>query len=79
MQENLISYRITAGHNEKRPKIHWVNNYIARKKYGKSIWPFHQRMISLSAYYLISLVSETYLNALLSLSLVDKIKKIKRY
>lgn len=79
VQEDLISYRVTAGYNEKRPKIHWVNNYIARKKYGKYIWPLHQRMLSLSAYYLISLISETYLNALLSLPLVDHIKKIKRY
>ena len=52
LQEHLISYRIPAEHNEKRPRIHWVNNYLARKKYGSSIWPFHQRFLSQSAHWL---------------------------
>lgn len=79
LQDKLISYRIPAGHNEKRPVIHWVNNYVVRKNFSKSIWPFHQRIVSQSAYFLISRVPEVFLDTLLSLSLVNQIKGIKRY
>ncbi len=79
LQENLLYYRVPAGHNEKRPKIHWVNNYIARKKFGKHIWPLHQRIISQYAYYLISRVPEALLNGVLDMNIVRRIKKIKTY
>ncbi len=77
LQENLLYYRIPD--NEKRPKIHWVNNYVARKRFGKYIWPWHQRMISLSAYCLISHVPSVLLNNVLDLKVANKIKRIKKY
>jgi len=79
LQENLVYYRIPADHNEKRPKIHWVNNYNARKRFGKHIWPFHQRLISLSTYGLISHIPSVFLNNLLDLKVVNKIRNITRY
>jgi glycosyltransferase involved in cell wall biosynthesis len=77
LQENLLYYRIPA--NEKRPKIHWINNYVARKRFGKYIWPWHQRMISLSAYCLISHAPPVLLNNILDLKVANKIKKISKY
>ena len=79
LQEKLLYYRVSSGHNEKRPKIHWVNNYIVRKKFGKYIWPLYQRFVSLSAYFLISNVPSVSLNYLLDLKFVKRIQRIKKY
>lgn len=76
LQEALVYYRILSAHNEKRGSLHWKNNYTARKKYAKYIWPFHLRILSLIFYFIVSNIPETYLNGLLRLGVVNKVKNI---
>lgn len=77
LQEYLVYYRMPAGHNEKRGNIHWKNNYLARKRYSKLIWPLHIRFLSLLLFFLISHIPGVLLDYLLSLRIVERIKNIK--
>jgi len=77
LQEFLVYYRMPAGHNEKRGNIHWRNNYIARRKYSKLIWPLHIRFLSLMFFFIISQVPAVFLDSLLKLKIVSRIKNIK--
>lgn len=76
-QENLVYYRIPASHNDRRGRVHWKNNYIARKKHSKFIWPAHQRMLSTLLYFFISHFPEGSLDNLIHFRIIDKIKNIK--
>lgn len=77
LQENLVYYRIPTKHSEKRGNIHWKNNYIARKRHSKFIWPLHERFFSLFFYLIISHIPNIFLDNLLNLKIVNKIKNIK--
>lgn len=77
LQESMVYYRVPARQNAKRGKIHWENNYTARKKYGKFIWPLHQRSLSLSIYYIASHVPDVLLDRIFNMSLLHKIRNIK--
>ena len=77
LQENLVYYRIQTTHNEKRGAIHWKNNYSARKKYSKFIWHFHKRCLSLIFFYIMNHAPRYFLDNLLNLKIVNKIKNIK--
>lgn len=77
LQENLVYYRVPTSHNERRGQIHWNNNYNARKKHGKFIWPLHQRIMSMLFFFVISHMPENYLNSLIRFNAVNRIKKIK--
>lgn len=76
LQENLLYYRIQAKHSEKRSTIHWKNNYAARKKYSKFIWPIHKRFCSLFLYFFISKIPGIFLNNLLDLKITKRIRNI---
>jgi GT2 family glycosyltransferase len=76
-QENLVYYRIPSSHNERRGRVHWINNYIARKRHSKFIWPAHQRMLSTLLYFLISHIPDGSLDNLLHFKIIDKIKNIR--
>ena len=77
LQENLIYYRMPALHNEKRGHIHWRNNYTARKRYSRLIWPFHIRFLSLLLFFFVSRLPDTLLDYLTNLKIVERIKHIK--
>lgn len=77
LQENLVYYRIPSNHNEKRHSIHWKNNYIARKRHSKFIWPFYQRLFSMSFYYIISKIPDRFLNDLFNIQIVNRIRNIR--
>jgi len=77
LQENLIYYRMPSEHNEKRGSMHWRNNYIARKKYSKLIWPLHIRFLSLLLFFLVSRLPDVFLDYLLNLKIAERIKHIK--
>jgi glycosyltransferase involved in cell wall biosynthesis len=77
LQENLVYYRIQTTHNEKRGAIHWKNNYSARKRYSKFIWNFYERCPSLIFFYIMHHTPKYFLDNLLDLKIVDKIKNIK--
>jgi glycosyltransferase involved in cell wall biosynthesis len=76
-QENLVYYRIPASHNDRRGRVHWKNNYIARKRHSKFIWPAHQRVLSTLLYFFISHIPEGSLDNLLQFKIIDKIKNIR--
>jgi GT2 family glycosyltransferase len=78
LQENLVYYRIQGNHNEKRGKIHWRNNYLARKRYSRAIWEWNERIFTLSIYFILSHVPDTFVEKLFSLTAVDKMKRIER-
>ena len=78
IQKNLVFYRTPQDENEKRGREHYKNYFFALKKHGNNIWPFHQRIISLTMFYIIKLLPDVFLSYLLNTSIVHKIKKIKR-
>lgn len=77
LQENLLYYRIQTNHVEKRDRTHWKNNYAARKRYSKFIWPLHKRFLSLSFFCIISYLPDIFLRMLFNTSIVNKIRKIE--
>lgn len=77
LQENLVYYRIPSNHNKKRHSIHWKNNFIARKRYSKFIWPFYQRLFSMSFYYITSKIPNRFLNDLFNTQIVNRIRNIR--
>lgn len=77
LQENLIYYRITSVHNEKRGNMHWRNNYIARKKYSKLIWPLQFRFLSLCFFLIVGCMPQPLLDAVLDLKVINRLKSIK--
>ncbi len=76
LQEKLVYYRMSTNHNEKRGKLHWQNNYIARKRYSKAIWPFYKRFFSLFFYFIVCHLPGVCLEWLLSMKIVSRIKNI---
>lgn len=76
-QENLVYYRIPASHNDRRGRVHWKNNYIARKRHSRFIWPLGQRFFSLVLYFIISHIPSLFLGSLLNFRFVDNIKGIR--
>ncbi len=79
LQENLVYYRVPATHNERRGSTHWKNNYNARKRYSKLIWPFHQRIFSMLVFSAISHIPENSLDSLKNIRLVNRLKNIKTH
>lgn len=77
LQEKLVYYRVPTNHNEKRGKLHWHNNYIARKRYSKAIWPLYKRFFSLFFYFIICHLPDVCLEWLLSMKIVSRIKNIR--
>lgn len=77
LQEGLVYYRVPANHNEKRGNVHWENNFIARKRHSKFIWPFHQRLFSIFFYYSISKIPDNLLDNLFGLKIVNRIRNIR--
>jgi glycosyltransferase involved in cell wall biosynthesis len=77
LQENLLYYRVQKK-NERRDKVHYRNHYAARRRHSKFIWPWHERLFSLSMYFIISHIPHSYLQHLLALGIVDKMKRIRR-
>ena len=77
VQENLLYYRVQRK-NERREKVHYRNHYGARKRHSRFIWPWHERFFSLFIYFILSHIPHSYLQYLLALGIVDKIKRIRR-
>lgn len=77
LQENLVYHRISTNPNKRRGSIHWKNNFIARKRHSKFIWPFHQRLLSNFFYYVISQIPDSLLANLFNFKIVNKIKDIR--
>lgn len=77
LQENLVYYRIQDNSNRKRGTLHFKNVYISRKKYSKLIWPLHIRVLSLLLFFLVSRIPNVFLNYLLNLRIVSKLRNIK--
>jgi glycosyltransferase involved in cell wall biosynthesis len=75
--ENLLYYRVPLKNNIKRSRLHWKNNYIARKRHSRFIWPIHKRFYSLFLYFFISKIPGIFLNNLLNLKITNRIKNIK--
>lgn len=79
LQENLVYYRIQTSYIKKRGNIHWKNNYTARKRHSKFIWPLHQRFFSMFFYFVISRIPNVFRAYLLNPKIVNKIKNIKTH
>lgn len=77
IQENLVYFRIPDKQVEKRGHRHYKYNYLARKKYSKFIWLFHERLPSLIGYFLISHAPDTIIKVILSHKISNKIKNVK--
>lgn len=79
LQENLVYYRIQSSQNERRGAVHWKNNYLARKKYSKFIWPFHERYPSLFFFFVLSHTPRVLLDYLLNTNIVKGIKNVQMF
>ncbi len=77
LQENLVYYRIPAKQFENRGSVHYTNNYIARKRYSKLIWPLHERLFSLFGYFIISHVPNFVIESILNFKIANKIKRVE--
>ena len=77
LQENLVYYRIQDNSNKKRGTLHFRNVYISRKRYSKFIWPLHIRFLSLFLFFLVSRIPNVFLDYLLNLRIVNRMKNIK--
>lgn len=77
IQENLVYFRIPDEQVEKRGHLHYRYNYLARKKYSKFIWTFHERLPSLIGYFLISHVPDIIIKVILSRKISNKIKNVE--
>jgi len=77
LQENLVYYRIQKKDDDRRGPIHWRNNYSARKKYSKLIWPLHRRFISLLIFFIISNSPQVLSDGIVNSIIVQKIKRLK--
>lgn len=77
LQKNLVYYRIQDNSNKKRGTLHFRNVYISRKRYSKLIWPLHIRFLSLFLFFLVSRIPNVFLDYLLNLRIVSRIKNIK--
>jgi glycosyltransferase involved in cell wall biosynthesis len=75
--ENLLYYRVPLKNNIKRSRLHWKNNYIARKRHSRFIWPIHKRFYSLFLYFFISKIPGIFLNNLLNLKITNRTRNIK--
>lgn len=77
LQESLVYYRYQDNSNKKRGTLHFRNVYISRKRYSKLIWPLHVRFLSLLLFFLVSCIPNVFLDSLLNLRIVSRIKNIK--
>ena len=77
LQENLVYYRTQDNSNKKRGTLHFKNVYISRKRYSKRIWPLHIRFASLLLFFLVSHIPNVFLDYLLNLRIVNKLRDIK--
>lgn len=76
LQEKLVYYRTPLNQNAKRGKIHWQNNYIARKRYSKLIWPMHKRVCSLAIYFLIGHMPNGIVDRLMNMSMLNRLRDV---
>ena len=76
LQEKLVYYRTPTNQNEKRGRVHWQNNYIARKRYSKLIWPIHKRMGSLLMYFMICNMPNGLIDRLMNMTMLSKFRNI---
>lgn len=79
LQDELVFYRTHPNDNKKRGHIHYKNYFAAFKKHGKFIWPFYQRFTSLLLFFVISNISNSFLDHLLNLKIVKRIKNIRMH
>lgn len=79
LQENLVYYRIPDDQFVNRSSRHYTFNYMARKRHGRLIWAFHERAISILAYYMISHVPAFIIERLLNLSIANRIKRVQTH
>jgi len=79
LQDKLVFYRTHPNDNKKRGHIHYKNYFAALKKHGKFIWPFYQRLTSLLLFFVVSNVSNSFLDYLLNLKIVKRIKNIRMH
>lgn len=76
LQEKLVYYRIPMNQNAKRGKVHWQNNYIARKRYSKNIWPLHQRLCSLILYCMIGHMPNGFIDRLMNWQMLNRFRNV---
>jgi len=79
LQDKLVFYRTHPNDNKKRGRIHYKNYFVALKKHGKFIWPFYQRFTSLLLFFVVSNISNSFLDHLLNLKIVKRIKNIRMH
>ncbi len=77
LQEKLVYYRVKINSNENRGNLHFKNIYIARKRYSKIIWPHKQGFVGILAYFVLSKLPNSWLDVLLNLEVIKKIKNIR--
>jgi len=77
LQGKLVFYRTHPNDNKKRGQIHYKNYFAALKKHGKFIWPFYQRLTSLLLFFVVSNIPNSFLDYLLNLKIVKRIKNIQ--
>ena len=77
LQDKFVFYRTHPNDNTKRGHIHYKNYFAALKKHGKFIWPFYQRLTSLLLFFVVSNIPNSFLDYLLNLKIVKRIKNIQ--
>lgn len=80
LQEYLVYFRTKDG-QVKRDNLHWQYAYRARREYGKHIWPFRERFLSLFLYFIISKMPDMLIDRMFNLRVlvgfINRIRKIK--
>ena len=76
LQDKLVYYRTPLNQNAKRGRVHWENNYIARKRYSHMIWPAPQRVLSLGLYYIISHMPDSWSDKLINMPMLSRIRSV---
>ena len=77
LQDKLVYYRTQRNSNSRRGEVHYRNYYAALKKHGRFIWPFKQRAFSLFLFFLVARIPNFFLDYLINLEIVNRIKNIK--
>lgn len=78
IQEPLVYYRVAGNDSSKRNKTHWKNIYAARKSHSRYIWSLPYRFASLTLWFGVSLLPESFMNNVLCTKGVQKLKHIKK-
>jgi len=74
LQEYLVYYRLPMGDSSKRNKLHMQNVYSARKKHGRYIWSFRQRVFSMLLWFIISHIPDGFIDYILNSNITKRMR-----